>query len=505
MGLAQAMILLDVTIVNVALPSIQRGLRMSPGRLEWVVSAYALALAALIPLGGALGDRYGRKRCFLVGMVVFTAASAACAASTVDLELIAFRGLQGVGGALMSSLTLSILVEATPQSRRPAAIGTWAAMGGVGFMMGPIFGGLLLAEFSWSSVFWVNVPLGVVALALTAAGVAESRDPAARRLDPWGAVLATVALFLVTFGLVESADRSWGSAPVVGTIGAGVLLLATFLWWEHRSASPMVPPIMLRQRRFATGNLVLLLGFLALTGMFFFVTLYFQDLEGWSALRTGVSWLALGVPFLFVAQSSGRLTARYSPGLVVAAGCLFAASGIAGLSQLSAATPLAAVIVCYCAIAVGFGLLSPGASTAVMTSVQGAASGIASGILNTSRQLGTSVGLAVLGSVGVTVAVHGWNSAVSSGAAQVAPGHRSAALALGTQVAGGRADEVAERFGPAAGHQAAQAFEQGLEIALLTGAALLVVAAVAALALLRQATPAGATPPPIAPAAASRG
>jgi MFS family permease len=368
-------------------------------------------------------------------------------------------------------------------------------------MMGPIFGGLLLAEFSWSSVFWVNVPLGVVTIALTAVGVVESRDPTARRLDPWGAVLATVALFLVTFGLVESADRSWGSAPVGGTIGAGVLLLVTFLWWEHRSTSPMVPPIMLRQRRFATGNLVLLVGFLALTGMFFFVTLYFQDLNGWSALRTGISWLALGVPFLFVAQSTGRLTARFSPGIVIAVGCLFAAGGIAGLSQLSAAMPLAVVIVCYCAIAVGFGLLSPGASTAVMTSVQGAASGIASGILNTSRQLGTSVGLAVLGSVGVTVAVHGWNSAVSNGAAQVSLGNRSAALALGTQVAGGRADEVAERFGPAAGRQAAQAFEQGLEIALLTGAALLVVAAVAALAVLRRPTPASATSMPVAPAA----
>ncbi|HVX20133.1 MAG TPA: MFS transporter [Acidimicrobiales bacterium] len=486
MSLAQGMILLDVTIVDVALPSIQRGLHMSAARLEWVVSAYALALAALIPLGGALGDRFGRKRCFLAGMAVFTLGSAGCALATVDVGLIAFRAVQGVGGAAMSALTLSILVEATPEEKRPSAIGTWAAAAGVGFMVGPVVGGLLLSVFGWSSVFWVNVPLGVAGLGLAVWSVAESRDPSGRHLDPAGAVLASAGLFLVTFGLVESADRGWAAPVVLGALAAGVVVLAGFFWWQHRTPAPMVPPAMLRQHRFATGNAVLLVAFLALTGMFFFVTLYFQNVEGWSALKTGVSWIALGVPFLVVAQASGRLTRRMPQGVALAVGCAVAAAGIAGLSFLSTGLPLAAVEGCYVAIAVGFGLLSPVASTVVMSSVAGAASGIASGILNTSRQIGTSVGLAVLGSVGVTVAVRRWHASV---AGLGSPAARSAGTALSAEVASGRTTAVAHRLGPSAAASAVSAFGDGLQVALLTGAGVLLAGAVLALVVLRRPTP----------------
>ncbi|HEX3947518.1 MAG TPA: MFS transporter [Acidimicrobiales bacterium] len=491
MSLAQGMILLDVTIVDVALPSVQRGLHMSAGRLEWVVSAYALALAALIPLGGALGDRFGRRRCFLFGMAVFTLGSAGCALATVDLQLIAFRAVQGMGGAMMSSLTLSILVEATPEDDRPAAIGTWTAIAGLGFMVGPIVGGLLLSLFGWSSVFWVNVPLGVLGVVLTLGAVAESKDPSGRHLDLPGAVLASAGLFMVTFGLVESADRSWGSSVVLGSILAGAAVLAAFFWWEHRTVSPMIPPAMLRQHSFAVGNVVMLVGFLALTGMFFFVTLYFQNLEGWSALKTGVSWLALGVPFLFVAQSSGKLTRRFAPGVVIATGCAVAAVGIGGLSFLTAAMPIGLVLVWYACIAAGFGLLSPAASTVVMSSVEGGASGIASGILNTSRQVGTSVGLAVLGSIGVTVAVREWRTAL---AGDQPASVRHAAGTLAGQVASGRLGGIERRFGTAVAGQAAGAFEDGMQVALLAGGGLLLVGGVLALLVLRR-------PPAIAPVA----
>lgn len=483
MSLAQGMILLDVTIVDVALPSIQRGLHMSAARLEWVVSAYALALAALIPLGGALGDRFGRRKCFMVGMAVFTVGSAGCALSTVDVGLIAFRAVQGVGGAVMSALTLSILVEATPEEKRPSAIGTWAAIAGVGFMVGPLVGGLLLSGFGWSSVFWVNVPLGVGGLGLTLWAVTESKDPSGRHLDPLGALLASLGLFLVTFGLVESADRGWAAAVVLGSLAAGVVVLAGFFWWQHRTPTPMVPPAMLRQHRFATGNVVLLVAFLALTGMFFFVTLYFQNVLGWSALRTGVSWIALGVPFLVVAQSSGKVTRRVSPGVAVAVGCAVAAAGIVGLSFLSDGLPVVAVEACYVGIAVGFGLLSPVASAVVMSSVEGAASGIASGILNTSRQIGTSVGLAVLGSIGVTVAVRQWHAALDGLAS---PADRAAGSAWSTEVASGQTTAVAHRLGPSAAGWAVQAFGDGLQVALLVGAGFLLAGGVLAFVVLRR-------------------
>src|ERR1700683_2709378 len=201
MCLAQGMILLDVTIVNVALPSIQRDLHTTTGNLEWVVSAYALALATLIPCGCALGDRFGRRRFFVVGLIIFTLASSACALSTGAVELVAFRVLQGVGGALMSALTLSILVEAYPAERRAKAIGTWAGAAGLGFGLGPVVGGLLLGVADWSSIFWVNVPIGVCAVIITLRGVVESKDTQPRRFDVVGVVLSVTGLFSLTFAL----------------------------------------------------------------------------------------------------------------------------------------------------------------------------------------------------------------------------------------------------------------------------------------------------------------
>src|SRR5262249_12367133 len=272
-------------IVNVALPAIQRDLHVSTGNLEWVISAYTLSLATLILVGGALGDRYGRKRVFLLGLVVFTTCSALCALARTGPQLIVARALQGVGGALVAALTLSILVDALPPERRTSAIGTWAAVAGLGFGIGPILGGILLSAFSWSAVFWVNVPIGVAAVALAAVVVRESRDPGARALDPVGALLAATGLFLLTFGLIETHRAGWGSAAGAGALVAATLLLATFVVWERRVAAPMVPLGLLRARRFASANTIFFLVYLSLTGMFFYVTLYFQNLRDWSALR----------------------------------------------------------------------------------------------------------------------------------------------------------------------------------------------------------------------------
>ena len=222
MCIAQGMTLLDVTIVNTALPSIQRELHMTAGQLEWVISAYALSLAAFIPLGGALGDRFGRKRFFLAGMVVFTLGSVACALSTSDVALIGSRALQGAGGAFMSALTLAILTETYPVERRAGAFGMWAAISGLGFGLGPVVGGALLSVFSWSSVFWVNVPFAVAGFVIAIVAVTESRNPEGRALDVVGMVAVALGLLGITFGLIESSSHPWASLDVAGPLVVGV-------------------------------------------------------------------------------------------------------------------------------------------------------------------------------------------------------------------------------------------------------------------------------------------
>jgi DHA2 family methylenomycin A resistance protein-like MFS transporter len=241
MCIAQGMILLDVTIVNIALPSIQRELHASAGELEWVISGYALSLAALIPLSGSLGDRFGRKRFFAAGMVVFALGSVACALSASALELIAARAVQGVGGAIMSALALSILTVTYSGKARAGAIGIWATVAGLGFGLGPVVGGVLLGMFGWSSIFWVTVPFAVAGIILTVTAVPESRNPDTRPVDGPGALTSAGGLLALIFGLIESASSPWTSAPVAIPLAVGLALLASFVWWERRASVPMVP------------------------------------------------------------------------------------------------------------------------------------------------------------------------------------------------------------------------------------------------------------------------
>ncbi len=481
MCLSQAMILLDVTIVNVALPSIQQELRVSPSNLEWVVGAYTLVLAALILPGGALGDRFGRKRVFLAGLCVFTIASAGCALSTDDPELIAFRALQGVGGAAMAALTLSILIHTYPPERRTSAVGTWAAISALGFGLGPVIGGVLIRIFDWSAIFWVNVPIGLVCLAVTLAAVKDSRDPQARPLDLRGAMLAATGLFLLTFALIESNRRSWASPVIVGSLAGAAVLLGAFLGWEHRAASPMVPPSLLRNRRFVAANGVFALMYFSLAGMFFFVTLYFQDLRGWSALQTGLSWLLLNGPFFVASLSVGRLARRYDGRRLIGGGSLAAAFGMVVLALLGSDTGFWLAGIGYLLIGLGFGLAAPLVSSQVMGDVPAGFAGIGSGILNSARQVGTSVGLAVMGAVGVAIATRVWDAKAITVPASVPGG----ASGVGQEVAGGQISLIVAQLGPDARQPAIDSFLTGYHWAMATGALALAAAGTAALIGLR--------------------
>jgi MFS transporter, DHA2 family, methylenomycin A resistance protein len=480
MSASQAMILLDITIVNVALPSIQRELGVSASNLMWIVGAYTLVLAALILVGGALGDRFGRRKIFLVGLAIFTAASVGCALAPDDPELIAFRALQGVGGAAMSALTLSILVDAYPAERRTAAIGLWAAIGGVGFGLGPVVGGVLIQIADWSAVFWVNVPIGAVCAVLTIAGVRESRDPSARRLDPVGAVLAALGLFLLTFSLIESNRRAWTSAPVAGTLAGAVVVLGAFVLWEQRAPSPMVPLQLLRGRRFASANAVYGLLYLALAGMLFFVTLYYQNLRGWSALKTGTSWLIMNVAFLLVSLRVGRLVKRLGGRPMVGGGCLMAAAGMFVLAFLQLDTSFWVTAIGYLLVGLGFGSAVPLVSSEAMSDVPGPLVGVGSGILNSTRQVGASVGLAVMGAIGVGIATHTWDHKVQSLPASV----QAEAHAARQDVAGARPIHL----GTDAQSDADDAFMTGYHWAMAAAGVAIVGASGAAFAGLRSRT-----------------
>jgi DHA2 family methylenomycin A resistance protein-like MFS transporter len=466
MCISQAMILLDITIVNIALPSIQRELSMSPSRLEWVVSAYALSLAALIPFGGTLGDRYGRKRLFLIGMVVFTVGSIGCALSPAATALIGARVIQGIGGAIMSALTLSILTETFPPETRAGAIGTWAAIAGLGFGAGPVVGGILLGFFGWSSIFWVNVPLALVGLVLTVVAVKESRDPVPRPLDVPGVITSALGLLAVTFGLIESSSYHWGSWLVAAPLVVGVALLVVFALWEHHTPSPMLPPGLLRARSFTVGCSVYLLVYLALTGVMFYVTLLYQNVEGWSALRTGLSWLSMNIPFLVMAQLSGRLHRRFSSTAVVTCGCLVGACGTLGLSLVMPSTPFALAGVGYALLGAGYGTLVPGITNVAMRDVPAGVSGCASGILNSARQVGTSVGLAVLGAIGVNAAVSDWTSRTAGFPAST----RAAAAGQAQHVAGAQIGAVTKALGAAYRAPAVESFAHGYRLAMIVAA-----------------------------------
>ena len=445
MCVATFMIQLDVTIVNVALPSIQRDLQVSPGALEWVISGYALSLAALIPVGGALGDRYGRRRGFLAGVVVFAIGSAACALSPSEIVLVAFRVLQGAGGAGMLALTLSIITETFPPETRAAAIGTWAAVGGTGFGVGPAAGGILLTVFGWASVFWVNLPFAVIAITLTAVAVRPARSRPGRRLDLPGAAASAAALFAVTLGLTESGSHSWRSWPVAAPVTVGLVLAASFLEWERRCPHPMIPPALLRARSFVSASAVYLVSYTAFSGVLFYVTLLDQDVHGWSPLRTGLSWLFMNAPFLLAAQLTGRLDRRYPVAGVAAAGCVAGAAGVFALSMVGVTTPFPVTAVGFLLCGAGFGLLVPGVTHVAMRDVPPEISGAASAVVNASRQIGTSVGLAVLGTLGVTSAIESWRATAQRFPAAI----RAEALRQAQNVGGARINAVSENLGAA--------------------------------------------------------
>lgn len=407
--LAQFMIQLDVTIVNVTLPSIQRALGVSPTRLVWTLNAYVLPLASLILVGGTLGDRFGRRRLFLIGCALFTLFSIGCALSPDDTVLIAFRALQGLGAALLAPASLSILTHAYPPERRPWAFGMWATLSGLGFGMGPVIAGVLLRFFEWPSIFWVNVPIGVAAVVVAATWVRESKNPHAHRLDVVGALLASTMLFSATLALLHTGHGGSGSSLTLVLLVLAVLLAIAFFVWESRHDAPMLPLAFFRRRVFAFANASFMLAYAALATTLFFVSIYFQNVQGYTPLQTGLSWLGMNIPFLSVASSAGRLQARFGARAVVVTGLAVGAAGILVFALLDVHATYALALPGYVMFGAGYGAAVPAISSIAMSAIAVEHAGVASGVLNTARQVGAAIGLPALSALALASSPGPWS------------------------------------------------------------------------------------------------
>ena len=392
-------VILDATVTNVALPSIGRGLHGSVTGLQWVVDAYTLSFAALLLTGGALAERLGGRRVFTAGLVIFGAASAACGLAPSLGVLVAARLIQGAGAAVLVPSSLLLLQAAfTDPGERARALGLWGAIAGVGAASGPVVGGVLVSVWSWRGVFFLNLPFVVAAL-LAAPRLAPVTRPRPRAVDLGGQVLAVAALGALTAALVEAGRLGWTSPVVLAGCVVSAAAWAAFAAVEHRGTDPMLPLGLFARRGFRTGTVVGLLINLGFYGQLFVMSLYFQDVRGYSALRTGLALLPEAALLTVASAVSGRLMARTGPRLPMLTGLLLGGAGLIGLVAAGTHTPYLALVLPMIAAGSGMALTMPAATSSVMESAPADRGGIASGVVNAARQAGGVLGVAILGSL----------------------------------------------------------------------------------------------------------
>jgi EmrB/QacA subfamily drug resistance transporter len=426
--MAQFVVVLDASIVNVALPSIGEALNFSQENLSWVVNAYVLTFGGFLLLGGRLADLLGRRRVFMFGLVLFAFASLAGGFAESEGMLIAARAVQGLGGAILSPAALSIVTTTFRDgAERNKALGVWGAVAGSGGAAGVLLGGVLTEYLGWEWVLWVNFPIGVAAAALAPSLLAESRaDSETRSFDLAGAISVTAGLSILVYALVDATDAGWGSTQTIGLLALAAVLLAAFVAIELRAAAPLVPFRIFRMRTLTGANVVGLLIGASLFSMFFFISLYMQQVLGYSAIKAGLSYLPLALTIILAAGIASQLVTRIGFKPVLAAGMAFVAAGLLWFTQVSAdGGYLSDILGPMLLAAIGLGAAFVPVTIAAVSGVQAHEAGLASGLINTSQQVGGALGLAVLATIANSVT----NDATGSPPVALTDGFQAAFLA----------------------------------------------------------------------------
>jgi EmrB/QacA subfamily drug resistance transporter len=430
------MVSLDNLVVSTALPVIRRDLHATISQLEWTVNAYTLTFAVLLLTGAALGDRFGRRRLFALGILLFTGASAGAALATTANQLDIARAVQGVGGAIVAPLTLTILSAAVPPARRGLALGIWGGIGGLAIAIGPLVGGAVVSGFSWNWIFWLNVPIGLVLAPLAYARLEETHGSDST-LDLRGLALASTGLLGIVWGLVRGNEHGWTSTGIVVPLVAGALLVAAFVWWESRAASPMLPLEFFRNRTFTLANVASLLMFFGMFGSIFFLAQFFQTVQHYTPLQSGLRILPWTAMPIFIAPLAGAFSDKIGGQRLMAVGLGLQAAGLAWIAAVSTPTmPYSHIVGAFVLSGTGMALFFAPVANVVLSSVRPDQEGKASGANNAIREVGGVFGVAVLATIFSRVGgyqtpesfVHGVTTAVYVGAVLVALGAVAAAF-----------------------------------------------------------------------------
>jgi EmrB/QacA subfamily drug resistance transporter len=398
-GIPMFMVTLDNLVVTNALPVIKTELGASLTDLQWFINAYTLSFAALLLTASAIGDRLGRRRIFLAGITLFTLASAACAMATEPWMLITARGIQGVGAAAVMPLSLTLLSAAVPASKRSAAIGIWGGISGLGVAVGPVVGGAVVDGLNWQWIFWLNVPIGVLAIPFAARVLTESFG-GSRRLDLLGLVLSAASVLSIVWGVVHGSDDGWTSGPVLGSLIGGVALLAAFVVWESRTSSPMLPLRLFASRAFSVINVTAFTFAAGVFGSVFLLAQFFQVVQGYSPLESGIRTLPWTMAPMVIAPLAGLVVDRVGPRVLIASGQALLAIGLAWIALVTTAdVTYSSFVVPFVLAGIGMGLTFAPSASVVMASAADKDRGVASGTNNTIREVGVAMGIALLASV----------------------------------------------------------------------------------------------------------
>jgi EmrB/QacA subfamily drug resistance transporter len=394
------MVSMDVTIVNVALPSIRKEFAASVSSLQWTIDAYTVVVASFLMLAGSTGDRLGRRRTFQAGLAVFSVGSLLCSLAPSIEWLVVFRMVQALGGAMLNPVAMSIVVNVfTDLKERARAIGVWGAVFGFSLALGPVVGGALTQSLGWRSIFWFHVPIGMLAIVATTRLVPESRAPKVRRFDGVGQGFVLVGLAALIFGIIEGPRAGWSSPSIVGLLSAAAACVAGLVWYERRRAEPLIDPRFFRSATFSSATLIAVLAFSAFSGFLFLNSLYLQEVRRLPALQAGLCTMPTALAVILCAPLSGRLVARGRTRFVLAVSGTAMTAGALALTQLAVDTPLAWILVVYTVFGIGFGSVNVPITNTAVSGMPLAQAGVAAAVASTSRQVGASLGVAIAGSI----------------------------------------------------------------------------------------------------------